>query len=79
MKKSNYILSTLIGLGPSASLLLNINGSLNMTQIASVITSIPMLLILGFMFGRDSRDKEVMNLAKEADDLEAELNQLKNK
>ncbi|MQW22700.1 MULTISPECIES: hypothetical protein [unclassified Lactococcus] len=75
--KSFYILSTLICLGPSASLLLNTNGILNMKQIGSIIISIPMLLILGFIFGRGSRDKEVMILAKEADELEAKLTQSK--
>jgi hypothetical protein len=33
--------------------------------------------VIGFIFGRDSRNKEVYKLVKEADDLEKKLNENK--
>ena len=43
-------------------------------KIISTFASIPCLIIIGFIFGRDSRSREVYRLAKEADDLEEKLN-----
>ena len=43
----------------------------------ATIATIPCLLIIGFVWGRDSRDKELFKFAEEADKLEEELNELK--
>ncbi|HBI1562913.1 TPA: hypothetical protein ACN1M9_002643 [Enterococcus faecalis] len=47
-------------------------------QLISTVMSIPCLFFLGFVFGRNSRDKEVFDLASEADELENELKNIKN-
>lgn len=48
------------------------------TKVVATFMSIPCLLTIGFLFGRDSRSEEVIRLAKEADDLEEELNKNKD-
>ena len=45
-------------------------------QVISTIMSLPCLFFLGFIFGRDSRDKEVFELASKADKLENEWKEL---
>ncbi|MGM9886539.1 MAG: hypothetical protein ACI31W_04785 [Lactococcus sp.] len=78
--KLSWFMLTLTSLGPSLWLIVNLDMPITHTQILfATFLSIPNLILLGFLWGRTSRDKEVMRLAQEADDLEAELNRIKNK
>ena len=66
---------TVICLVPSFWLIFGLfNNVSDKTKIISTFASIPCLIIIGFIFGRDSRSREVYRLAKEADDLEEKLN-----
>ncbi|HFE9852816.1 hypothetical protein [Enterococcus faecalis] len=74
----NNIYVTIVCLTPSLWLIMGLFSHISRKeQVISTIMSIPCLFFLGFIFGRDSRDKEVFDLASEADELEDELKKLK--
>lgn len=69
---------TIVCLAPSLWLMLGLFEEISKkTQVVATIATIPCLLIVGFVWGRDSRDKELFKFAEEADKLEEELNELK--
>lgn len=80
----NRIMSNILAivtlLGPAMWTLLGVFNTITEKQrIFSTIVNIPCLLLLGFIWGCNYKDKEVFELAQEADELESELKQLKNK
>ncbi len=70
---------TIICLGPPLWLILGIFENIpEQNNIYSKLLSIPCLLIIGFVWGRSSKEKVIMNLAEEADELEKKLRELQD-
>lgn len=70
---------TIVCLTPSLWLIMGLFTPISRKeQLISTVISIPCLIFLGFVFGRNSRDKEVFDLASEVDKLENELKNIKN-
>ncbi|WEV54614.1 hypothetical protein OZX65_00680 [Leuconostocaceae bacterium ESL0723] len=77
--KGTLVLATVVGLTPAAWLIWGIFDPLSTKQyISATLLNVPALLNAGFTWGRYFRDDKIFKLAKEADDLEAELQSFKN-
>lgn len=67
------LITSIILLGPTCWIL--INDSPTKTYLCALL-NIPILFLLGFDWGRNSMEKELFTLAKEADELEEKLEHL---
>ncbi|PCR98746.1 hypothetical protein [Lactococcus fujiensis] len=71
------IIITVICLGPPLWLIWGTFENIpEQNKIYSSLLSIPCLIIIGFVWGQSSKEKEIMKWASEADELEKKLKEL---